>query len=477
MIRFIREFGNAGGHLTEWLIRAGYNSLQPQRLFHLKPVLVFCLLIGLAIPARACTEDTVLDLVGELEAPGGYDTVYYGVRVTPPRPITTMTVGEVLDWQREAVRGGSVSTAAGRYQIIRPTLQGLVDQGVVSPGTRFDTATQDRLGRHLLHETGYRAGNASPVAADRIARVWASLPRTSGTDPGRSYYEGIAGNHALINASSWLGVLDCSLSVAQAVRDTGVIRAGQRFGFAWDRFLKDLSLRSKQVLDVTAAAGVALLLGLFLIDLVLRGGRQAITGQEPGGIIGDLALRFATLGLCYAVLQWPGETIDLVAGQARQAAGGSAESGTAFALADYVAGKMTLILSLHEGFMALPLGAQLALAVFSFAILAAVALQISFILYWYVNLFLAGVGGLLLLGFGGLTQTVPVARAWLLHMLGAALSLLAVWFVLAFVQDLAWEARTVINPLGAALTVTLMELLSLALLLVLPASVGSLAKG
>lgn len=428
----------------------------------------------LAAPARACTENTVLDLVGELEAPQGYDQVYSGVRVSPPRPITTMSVGEVLDWQRTAVRGGSISSAAGRYQIIRPTLQRLVNEGVVSPGARFDAATQDRLGRHLLGETGYRAGDASTVTADRIARVWAALPRTSGTNPGRSYYEGIAGNHALIGTSAWLGVLDCSLTVAQAMRETGVIRAGQRFGFAWDRFLEDLAARSKQVLDATATAGIALLFGLFLLDLVLRGGRQAVTGQELGGVLGDIALRFATLGLCIAVLQWPGETIDLMAGQARQAAAGS---GMSFALADYVAGKMALILSLHEGFMAWPIGAQLALAVFAFLILGTVALQIGFILYWYLNLFLVGASGVLLMGFGGLTQTVSVARSYLLHLLAAALSLLTVFFVLAFVQDLARDASTMLNPLGAAFTVALIELLSLALLWVLPASVGSLAKG
>ena len=466
---------------THYSPSAARNSALARVCQYLNPtlacaVLILALWTCLPTPARACTEDTVLDLVGELEAPGGYDTVYYGVRLHPPRPITTMTVGDVLDWQREAVRHRSVSSAAGRYQIIRPTLQRLVDDGVVSSGARFDTATQNHLGRHLLRETGYRAGARSTVAADRIARVWAALPRTSGTDPGRSFYEGIAGNHALIAANSWLGVLDCSLSVAAALKDTGVIRAGQRFGFAWDRFMEDFSARAKRVLDTTAAAGTALLFGLFLLDLVLRGGRQAISGREPGGILGEIALRFATLGLCYAVLQWPGETIDLVAGQARQAAGGAAASGTSFALADYMAGKMALILSLYEGVMTREIGAQLVLAVFSLTILGAVALQIGFIIYWYANLFFIGAAALILMGFGGLTRTVPIARTYLLQLLGAALSLLTVYMVLAVLQDLAWDTRTEVNALGASFIVALLEVLALALLWVLPASVGRLAK-
>ena len=439
--------------------------------------LTLALWICLLSPTRACTEDRVLDLIGALEAPDGYNTVYYGVRLQPPRPITTMSVGEVLDWQQETVRQRSISSAAGRYQLIRPTLQRLVDQGVVSRDTRFDAATQDRLGRHLLRETGYRAGDSSPVVADRIARVWAALPRTSGTDPGRSFYEGIAGNHALISSDNWLGVLDCSLPVAQAMRDTGVIRAGQRFGFAWDRFLEEFSTRADRVLDAIAAAGLALLFGLFLLELVLRGGKQAITGPVPGGILGEIALRFVMLGLCYAVLQWPEDTIDLVAGQARQAAGGAAGSGTSFALADYVAGKMALILSLHEGVMVQQIGAHLVLAVFSFTILGAVAVQVGFIVYWYANLFFIGAAALILMGFGGLKETTPVMRAYLLHLLGAALSLLTVFMVLAFVQDLAWDTRSDIDGPAASFIVALLEVFALILLWVLPASVGRLAKG
>ena len=69
----------------------------------------------------------MLNMIGALEAPAGYDQVYSGVVDHPPRRITTMTVDEVLAWQRQTVRT-SVSSAAGRYQIIRPTLQGLLER-------------------------------------------------------------------------------------------------------------------------------------------------------------------------------------------------------------------------------------------------------------------------------------------------------------------------------------------------------------
>ena len=185
----------------------------------LRIVAVLALFGAGILPTRACNETTMLDFIGSLEAPGGFDTVYYGVRIAPPRPITTMSVGEVLDWQRRTVRGGSVSSAAGRYQIVRPTLKRLVDTGVVSRGETFDAATQQRLGLHLLRETGYRAGDTSAATANRIAGVWAALPRIGGPGAGRSVYEGIAGNHALVKAGTYRGVLECRIAPEYTVAE------------------------------------------------------------------------------------------------------------------------------------------------------------------------------------------------------------------------------------------------------------------
>ncbi len=253
-------------------------------------------LVLLALPARACTEDTVLELVGRLEAPGGYDTVYYGVRVRPPRAITTMTVGEVLAWQRNTVRGGSVSSAAGRYQIIRPTLQGLVNQGVVLPSETFDAATQDRLGRHLLRATGYRAGDTSPGTANRIAGVWAALPRVDGPGAGHSIYEGVAGNHALITAPSYMAVLACERAVASLGPEVGAVRAGQTFGFNWDRVLEKIAEASEKVLAGIGTWAIGLLLGLFVIDLVLRAGHSIFSG-DLRRLYKGLAFRLLTVSV------------------------------------------------------------------------------------------------------------------------------------------------------------------------------------
>ena len=120
--------------------------------------------------AYGCTESEMLDLIGSLEAPEGYDQVYGGVKLAPPRPITSMRVYEVIEWQREASRT-AVSSAAGRYQVIRATLERMVERGVVHKNERFSPGVQDRIGRFLLRETGYRSGPISHKTANRIAGV------------------------------------------------------------------------------------------------------------------------------------------------------------------------------------------------------------------------------------------------------------------------------------------------------------------
>ena len=66
------------------------------------------------------------------------------------RPLTEMTVAEVMDLQ---ARG--VLHATGRYQIIGGTLRGLIQQGKASSTDMYDQATQDKLAIALIHR---RAG-------------------------------------------------------------------------------------------------------------------------------------------------------------------------------------------------------------------------------------------------------------------------------------------------------------------------------
>lgn len=142
----------------------------------------------------------LLDLIGSVEAPKGYDQVWGGIRSAdkPPRPITTMTVGEVLDWQ-DSIDSKYMSEAAGRYQIMEDTLRDQVNSGAVSANQRFDAATQDQIAVSLMNRRGLASYQAGLIGAEdfaqNLSQEWASLPAIKTDKAGRvatgqSYYAG-----------------------------------------------------------------------------------------------------------------------------------------------------------------------------------------------------------------------------------------------------------------------------------------------
>ena len=445
----------------------------------LRIVAVLALFGAGILPTRACNETTMLDFIGSLEAPGGFDTVYYGARIAPPRPITTMSVGEVLDWQRRTVRGGSVSSAAGRYQIVRPTLKRLIDTGVVSRGETFDAATQQRLGLHLLRETGYRAGDSSAATANRIAGVWAALPRIGGAGAGRSVYEGIAGNHALVKAATYRGVLECRIAPEYTVAEATAIRAGQRFGFEWDRFIEDVAEAGKQAATGLASVAFGLLFALLVADLVMRGGRWALTASGTG-MVAAITWRLLAVLVCLFLIEAGGRVIGFIAGlAARLSSEGAVDagSGQSFSMAEFAAGKMALVFSLFEAMGSKPGEIQVMIAIVAVVIIVLAGLQMAVILYWYARLFLTAAAGIPVLGLGGLTQGMAAVQRWIVSLIGSGLSLMALLLVLAVTALLAWDVRSATDPALAAIILVFLELLALALVFMLPRTAGSIVRG
>lgn len=145
----------------------------------------------------------ILTLIGTFEGPDGYDTVYYGSRIKPDKPITEMTIAEVLRWQDRSVSAGSASSAAGVYQFIRKTLRSTVDRAGISHAEKFDRFTQDRMARDALRRCDfYKHSTSDQEIANCLARTWAALPVVSGAKAGKSYYQGVAGNKSLTSVES-----------------------------------------------------------------------------------------------------------------------------------------------------------------------------------------------------------------------------------------------------------------------------------
>lgn len=144
----------------------------------------------------------LLATIAKGESNGNYNA-YFGNTTNIAIRFTDMSVGEVLHWQEEYVRQGSVSSAVGKYQIIRPTLIGLVKELDVDLKTPFDEKLQDQMAITLMERRGSLAYVKKKLTREQfaanLAQEWAALPKITGPNPEESYYAGDGVNKARIN--------------------------------------------------------------------------------------------------------------------------------------------------------------------------------------------------------------------------------------------------------------------------------------
>jgi len=142
----------------------------------------------------------LLDLIGRAEG-AGYDTIVGYVRREdyPSRPITALTVDELLAWQ-DSIDPKYDSEASGRYQVMEDTLRGLKASGVVSGSELFNPSTQDKIALGLLKIRGLNRFLDGSISAeqfgDNLSYEWASLPIMTGPRAGQGRYSGQGGKIA-----------------------------------------------------------------------------------------------------------------------------------------------------------------------------------------------------------------------------------------------------------------------------------------
>lgn len=134
----------------------------------------------------------LLSFIGGLEAPGGYNQMFGGGMIDEG-----LTLNDVIRNQTERVASGSPSSATGRYQFLRSTLQTLKRNLGLTGDEQFTPELQDRLANALLEVRGlskFRSGKITAERfADNLAKEWASLPYNTGN----SYYAGDGLNRSL----------------------------------------------------------------------------------------------------------------------------------------------------------------------------------------------------------------------------------------------------------------------------------------
>jgi muramidase (phage lysozyme) len=162
----------------------------------------------------------LLDFIAEHESEGAarrlnisaYDVIWGGIKGMhrAPKPLTQMTIREVLAWQ-DRIDPLYRSEAAGRYQILEDTLRGLYVEAGMTLDSKFDKAGQDRLAVALLKRRGLDKFLHGYLSVNKfcneLAKEWASLPVVDGPKKGRSYYAGDGLNAAGVDVEPFVAVV------------------------------------------------------------------------------------------------------------------------------------------------------------------------------------------------------------------------------------------------------------------------------
>ena len=171
------------------------------------------------VPAGAAL---LLDFIAQTEVGStgraSYDVIYGHNQGKLPKAITSMTLGQLIDAQASFTKRFK-SSASGRYQFMRATLQGLAQELGLRGTQVFDPDLQDRLGYHLLIRRGYNQFIAGTISrtefGKRLAQEWASFPVLAAVKGahrqltrGQSYYTGDPLNKALVTPAKIEAVLN-----------------------------------------------------------------------------------------------------------------------------------------------------------------------------------------------------------------------------------------------------------------------------
>jgi muramidase (phage lysozyme)/peptidoglycan hydrolase-like protein with peptidoglycan-binding domain len=158
----------------------------------------------------------LLNAIGSKEAPKGYNQIYTPAEKIVGKPkLTDMTLTQIRALQNRMIKGGAASSACGRYQFLRKTLDATRAEMRIAGTAVWTPDLQDRMAVHLMEARGlnqYLKGKMSrETFANNLAKEWASLPVVTpinGKKPGQSYYAGDGLNAALHSPADILRLID-----------------------------------------------------------------------------------------------------------------------------------------------------------------------------------------------------------------------------------------------------------------------------
>lgn len=210
-----KSYRSALRSLRSWYRILRRRRNRPKVLAGIGVLIVTAAIIMTVQPSSKTVDPTaygpLLSVIAEGESKGNYNAYYNNAGNASIR-FTDMTLDEVLQWQQEYVQQGSVSSAVGRYQIVRPTMLELVQKLGLDTSAKFDENLQDRLAIALLERRGSLEYVNQQLSREQfaanLAKEWAALPKVVGDNPSESYYAGDGINVSRISLQSVLDALD-----------------------------------------------------------------------------------------------------------------------------------------------------------------------------------------------------------------------------------------------------------------------------
>jgi muramidase (phage lysozyme) len=160
--------------------------------------------VSTLLSSDPCT-DIILDFIAggvpdnqSGESAGNYNATIGDIEGRTYGDLSVRSLADIYSCMDDMLARGLPSTATGRYQIIRRTMQSLQAHFALPDSTLFLPVLQDTFAVRLLVGRGYpawwRRHFTDAEFAHGISCEWASLP-----DPdrdGASHYDGVGANHA-----------------------------------------------------------------------------------------------------------------------------------------------------------------------------------------------------------------------------------------------------------------------------------------
>ena len=270
--------------------------------------------------------------------------------------------------------------------------------------------------------------------------------------------------------------MNCTIALADAKMKSGIIRAGTRFGFEFNRIIEIIAEQTDDILKAASKYAIIILFFLAALDLVIHFGRAALQGASLEDIVEAFIFKALAVTFFFFTITYIGDIVKY-AGDFGVETAEEIVGKTGFSLAGFAREKTVLIFSFFEGLSAKPAILRMITFIVAICVILTTGLSMGLIVYVYAKLFIVAASAAILLGFGGLKSLQGNAKKYLFYMLGAALHISALTLILHIGLEFSQTVRGEFDAVLSAMVVLAVEIIVLFLAYFVPKNVAALARG